>query len=90
MSTEEERKSKTAEELESIAEEIESEMEERDETRLEDERAEREDLNQGMATGTHDSTHRGVNWPPSYRIRRKAAKPNQGPKGQAKDSDSKT
>ena len=46
------------------AEELESEKKERDETRALDDRAEREDLNQGMDTGTHDSIHRGVNWAP--------------------------
>jgi hypothetical protein len=65
MSAAEERKSE-------IAEEMEAEMEYREEARLGDERAKREDLNQGMDTGTHDFTHRGVNWPASYRIRRKA------------------
>lgn len=58
MTTERERKSQTADEME-------QEMEERDDSRLEYDRAEREDLNQGMATGTHDSTRRGVNWGPS-------------------------
>ncbi len=32
-----------------------------------DEVAEQKDLNQGMSTGTHDSTRHGVNWPASYR-----------------------
>ena len=54
-----------------IAEELEAEIEYREEDLLLDERATREDLTQGMDTGTHDFTHRGVNWPPSYRIRSK-------------------
>ena len=62
------------------AAEIESEAEVRDGARAEDDRAEREDLNQGMDTGTHDSIHRGVNWGPSYRVRPKAEKPNTEPK----------
>jgi hypothetical protein len=62
MSLSEDRKSE-------IAEEMEAEIEYREETYLQDERAKREDLNQGISIGTHDVTHRGVNWPPSYRIR---------------------
>jgi len=62
------------------AEEMESEIEERDQARVQDDRAEQEDLNQGMDTGTHDSTRRGVNWGPSYRIRPKTTKPNDTPK----------
>ena len=50
------------------ANKLESEMKERDETRTLDDRAEREDLNQGMDTGTHSSTHSGVNWGSSYRV----------------------
>lgn len=53
-----------------IAEEMEAEIEYRESNYQADERAKREDLNQGIDTGTHDFTHRGVNWPPSYRIRR--------------------
>ena len=63
MNTAEQRKSE-------IAEEMEAQIEYREETHRVDERARREDLNQGLETGTHDFTHRGVNWPPSYRIRR--------------------
>ena len=33
------------------------------------ERNEEQDLNQGMDTGTHDSTRHGVAWGPSYRVR---------------------
>ena len=65
------------------ADEMESELEERDEARVQDDRAEREDLNQGMNTGTHDSTRRGVKWGPSYRVRTKTTKttkPNEPPK----------
>lgn len=52
-----------------IAEEMEADIEYREDGYLDDERSRREDLNQGINTGTHDFTHRGVNWPPSYRIR---------------------
>jgi hypothetical protein len=63
-----------------IADEMEAEMEERDEARQAGERSELEDLNVGgLQTGTYDSPHRGVHWGPSYRVRRKAAKPSQGP-----------
>jgi hypothetical protein len=62
MNTKEDRKSE-------IAEEMEADIEYREDSYLDDERTRREDLNQGMNTGTHDFTHRGVNWPPSYRIR---------------------
>jgi phage host-nuclease inhibitor protein Gam len=62
MSVTEDRKSE-------IAEEMEADIEYREDSYLDNERARREDLNQGMNTGTHDFTHRGVNWPPSYRIR---------------------
>ncbi len=61
------------------AEEMESEMEDRDAARAQDDRAEQEDLTQGMDTGTHDSTHRGVKWGPSYRVRPKPAQPSEGP-----------
>jgi len=80
-----------AEEIKSkIADELESEMERRDEGRLESERAEMEDLNQGMGTGTHDSTRHGVNWGPSYGSagKAKAAKASPGSEEQKKDSDS--
>ena len=60
--------------------EMESEMEERDEARALDDRAEREDLNQGMDTGTHDSIHRGVDWAPEFSIRPRTNKPNEEPK----------
>jgi Protein of unknown function (DUF2934) len=45
------------------------EVELREEERLTDERIEQQDLNQGMDTGTHSSTHRGVDWGSSYRMR---------------------
>ncbi len=52
-----------------IANEMEAQIDYREDTYVGDERARREDLNQGMSTGTHDFVHLGVNWPPSYRIR---------------------
>jgi hypothetical protein len=37
------------------------------------EQIEQQDLNQGMDTGTNSSVHRGVNWPPEYRVRSAAS-----------------
>jgi hypothetical protein len=74
MTTREEGKSKAAEEME-------VDLEEREEYRREHERAQWEDLNTGaMQTGTYDIKHPGIRWGASYRARRKAAKPSQGPK----------
>lgn len=64
MSNAEDRKSDAAEELE-------AQIEYREKDYVLTERATREDLTQGFSTGTHDFTHRGVNWPPSYRLRKK-------------------
>jgi hypothetical protein len=97
MSDAEESKSKEAEESKAmdqesnIANEIESEMEGRDEDRRVSDRAEREDLNQGMETGTHDSTRSGVKWGSSYTIKSKAksAKASPGTKDPKDDSGSK-
>ena len=49
--------------------ELRQEVELRQEERHTSERIEQQDLNQGMDTGTHSSTHLGVNWSPSYRMR---------------------
>jgi hypothetical protein len=38
--------------------------------RLTGERIEKQDLNQGMDTGTYSSNRLGVDWGPSYRVRR--------------------
>ncbi len=79
MSTPKERNSK-------IAEEMESKMEDREEARIEGERGRTKDLMGMQDPGAHDTIRRGINWGPSYKTRRKAAKPKQNPK---KDSDSK-
>jgi hypothetical protein len=50
-------------------EQLRQEIELREEERLTGERIEQQDLNQGMDTGTHSSTHVGVDWGPSYRVR---------------------
>ncbi len=97
MGAEEERNSKEesvsgTEELKSkIADQLEAEMDSRDETHLESERAALENLNQGMSTGTHDSTRLGVNWGPSYTTgpKAKAATANPGSEDKKDDSDSK-
>ena len=49
-------------------EELRKEAELREDGRRTLEGIERQDLNQGMDTGTHSSVHRGVNWGPSYRV----------------------
>lgn len=46
-------------------------MGQREERRRTNEQNEQQDLNQGMATGTHSSAHGGINWGPSYRLRSK-------------------
>jgi hypothetical protein len=84
MSTEEKPKASEPAEnaeakMEQVADNLEAEMEKRDEIRHKDERVERQDLNQGFDTGTHDSTHAGVNWPASYTIHPKANKPKEAP-----------
>ncbi len=50
-------------------EELRQETELRQEERVIGERIEQQDLNQGMDTGTHSSTHLGVDWGPSFRMR---------------------
>jgi hypothetical protein len=47
------------------------EMGQREEGRRTNEQNEQQDLNQGMATGTHSSAHAGIHWGPSYRMRSK-------------------
>lgn len=48
---------------------LDAKEEQREEERRTTERNEEQDLNQGMDTGTHDSTRRGVAWGPSYQVR---------------------
>jgi hypothetical protein len=67
MKSTEDRKSKAAEDMEAA-------MEVRDETRREAERTTLKELNQGMGLGSHEAVHRGVNWGPSYRTKRKKGK----------------
>jgi hypothetical protein len=49
---------------------LDAKEEQREEERHTTERNEEQELNQGMDTGTHDSTRRGVAWGPSYQVRR--------------------
>jgi hypothetical protein len=71
-SADEERRSHTAEEME-------SKIEAREEARREEERGEFEDLNQSIQTGTHDLIHSGIRWGPSYKTRRKRSESKQSP-----------
>jgi len=50
-------------------------MEQREQGRRTSERNERQDLNQGMNTGTHSSSYRGLDWGPSYRIKSRIERP---------------
>jgi hypothetical protein len=47
-------------------EDLEAGEDQKDELRHTDEQIEQQDLNQGMDTGTHDSTRHGVDWGRSY------------------------
>jgi hypothetical protein len=48
---------------------LETDLELHEAERVENEQDEQQDLNQGMATGTHSTTKSGVNWPASYRVK---------------------
>ena len=58
-----ERKSESAEELA-------AEMNQDEAGRRDAEQEEQQDLNQGMQTGTHDALRHGINWGPSFRIKK--------------------
>jgi hypothetical protein len=73
MNAKEERKTETAEKMK-------SELEERQEARKDDERFRLQDLNQGMQDPAgHETTHSRIRWGPSYKTRRKRAKPEEKP-----------
>jgi len=57
-----------------LGKEMEAEVDDRDGVRREGEQAEQQDLNQGMDTGTHETTRHGVNWGPSYRVKKTNAR----------------
>jgi hypothetical protein len=52
-------------------EELREEMWKRQQERRANEQNEQQDLNQGMAAGTHSSAHGGIRWDASYRMRSK-------------------
>jgi hypothetical protein len=79
MKNNEQRKSKAAEELE-------GDLEYRNNVRHLGERAEQEDLVQGMQTGTHGATHLGVKWGRSYRNLKKKARPKPAANNNKKNS----
>jgi hypothetical protein len=56
-------------ELRNVEAEVDAEAQRQEEERHTSEQVEQQDLNQGMDTGTNSSIHRGVNWPPGYRVR---------------------
>jgi hypothetical protein len=51
-------------------EELRHDAELRQAERLENEQVHQQVVNQGVDTGTHSSSHRGVDWGPSYRVKR--------------------
>jgi len=69
----------------SETENLDAKEEQRVEERHIAERNEEQDLNQGMDTGTHDSTRRGVAWGPAYQVRSTAIR-----KSKKKDEPKKT
>lgn len=73
MSVTEESKGRAAEELQSA-------LEARENARREEERRTTTNLNQGMDHTGHEAKHAGINWGPSFKIRRKKAKRQQAPK----------
>ena len=53
------------------ANELEADIVDREDSRIQNEQAVQQDLNQGMETGTHDSERSGIKWGPSYRAAKK-------------------
>ena len=51
----------------SLPEDLEGAQEDREELRRDADDAVLQDLDQGMSTGTHDSTRHGVNWGRAYK-----------------------
>ena len=76
MDTKNEHKSEAPKELDGAAQELKSEgASQRDSGRIEAERDEQGDLNQGMQTGTHDALHPRIKWGSSYRIKESTTNP---------------
>jgi hypothetical protein len=55
--------------VKSESSDLDAKEEQHEEGRRTTERTEQQDLNQGMDTGTHDSTRHGVAWGPAYQVR---------------------
>jgi hypothetical protein len=77
--TEDERRQAARNALDASKADVDENEDEGDELRHTDEQIEQQDLNQGIDTGTHDSTRHGVDWGESYR-----ARPTKGTKPQKK------
>jgi hypothetical protein len=77
--TEDERRQAARNALETSKPDLNENEDQGDELRHTDEQIEQQDLNQGMDTGTHDSTKHGVDWGKSYQ-----ARPTKGSKPQKK------
>jgi hypothetical protein len=77
--TEDERRQAARNALDASKVDLEENEDEGDELRHTDEQIEQQDLNQGIDTGTHDSTRHGVDWGKSYQGR-----PTKGTKPQKK------
>jgi hypothetical protein len=74
--TEDERRQAARNALDAAKADVNENENEGDELRHTDEQIEQQDLNQGIDTGTHDSTRHGVDWGKSYRARpAKSTKP---------------
>ena len=65
MNSANESKSKAAQELSAA-------LDAREDARIQAERRELTNLNQGMESSGHDVTHPGINWAPTFKKRRKA------------------
>lgn len=72
-------------EAQNIEVELDAEEQQAEEGRLARERIAKQDLNQGMDTGTHDSTRRGIHWGPAYQVRSTASR-----KSEKKDDPTET
>jgi hypothetical protein len=72
-----------------VADNMEADAEVRDESRLTSERSQRQNLTQGMDTGTQDSIHRGVDWRPEFSVHTRPEPPKapENPKDKKDKSD---
>jgi hypothetical protein len=64
----------TKSEFVNVEADVDAEERQQEEGRRTNDQIEQQDLNQGMDTGTSSSIHRGVNWPPGYRVRSAASR----------------